>query len=182
MDTKREHRTHAEGSPRGNPYDLAYSPSGRLIGKYRDNNSVTLSATVDIGWYACEHQIIKHMTVSNCDDYQPHAVRRMFDYKNGMLYDMRWEEEQSSGLFDSVAVNKLAGNLGQVSIAKPGEMFETGRFLFWTSVGGFYCNVLSFYLNGINFASKKGAEAEAAFRSYFSPLTPNNYYRNCFGY
>jgi len=33
----------------------------------------------------------------------------MFDYKNGMLYDMRWDE---------------AGNLGQVSIAKPGEMFE----------------------------------------------------------
>ena len=51
-----------------------------------------------------------------CNDYQPHAVKRMFDYKNGMLYDMRWDE---------------AGNLGQVSIAKPGEMFEAGRFLFW---------------------------------------------------
>ena len=52
-----------------------------------------------------------------CDDYQPHAVKRMFDYKNGMLYDMRWDE---------------AGNLGQVSMSKPGEMFEAGRFLFWT--------------------------------------------------
>ena len=41
----------------------------------------------------------------------------MFDYKNGMLYDMRWDE---------------AGNLGQVSMAKLGEMFERGRFLFWT--------------------------------------------------
>ena len=52
-----------------------------------------------------------------CDKYQPHAVKRMFDNKNNMLYDMRWDE---------------AGNLGQVSMAKPGEMFETGRFLFWT--------------------------------------------------
>ena len=52
-----------------------------------------------------------------CNDYQPHAVKRMFDYKNGMLYDMRWDE---------------AGNLGQVSMGKPGEMFERGRFLFWT--------------------------------------------------
>ena len=52
-----------------------------------------------------------------CDDYQPHAVKRMFDYKNGMLYDMRWDE---------------AGNLGQVSIANRDAMFEAGRFLFWT--------------------------------------------------
>ena len=52
-----------------------------------------------------------------CNEYQPHAVKRMFDYKNGMLYDMRWDE---------------AGNLGQVSMGKPGEMFEAGRFLFWT--------------------------------------------------
>ena len=83
---------------------IAYSPSGRLIGKFRENNSVTLSATVD-------------MAYGYCDDFQPHAVKRMFDYKNGMLYDLRWDQ---------------AGNLGQVSIAKPGEMFETGRFLFWT--------------------------------------------------
>ena len=52
-----------------------------------------------------------------CDDYQPHAVKRMFDYKNGMLYDLRWDD---------------AGNLGQVSMGRPGEMFEKGRFLFWT--------------------------------------------------
>ena len=52
-----------------------------------------------------------------CNEYQPHAVKRMFDYKNGMLYDMRWDK---------------AGNLGQVSMGKPGEMFERGRFLFWT--------------------------------------------------
>ena len=51
------------------------------------------------------------------NEYQPHAVKRMFGHNNGMLYDLRWDE---------------AGNLGQVSIAKPGEMFEAGRFLFWT--------------------------------------------------
>ena len=52
-----------------------------------------------------------------CNEYQPHAVKRMFDHENGLLYDMRWDE---------------AGNLGQVSMGKPGEMFERGRFLFWT--------------------------------------------------
>jgi len=52
-----------------------------------------------------------------CNEYQPHAVKRMFDHENGLLYDMRWDE---------------AGNLGQVSMGKPGEMFEWGRFLFWT--------------------------------------------------
>ena len=52
-----------------------------------------------------------------CNEYQPHAVKRMFDYKNGILYDMRWDE---------------AGNLGQVSLSKTGKMFEAGRFLFWT--------------------------------------------------
>ena len=83
---------------------LTYSPSGRLIGKFRDNNSVTLSATVD-------------MAYGYCDDYQPHAVKRMFDYNDGMLYDMRWDE---------------AGNLGQVSMVRQDEMFEAGRFLFWT--------------------------------------------------
>ncbi len=83
---------------------LTYSPSGRLIGKFRDNNSVTLSATVD-------------MAYGYCNDYQPHAVKRMFDYNSGMLYDMRWDK---------------AGNLGQVSMARLDEMFEAGRFLFWT--------------------------------------------------
>ena len=52
-----------------------------------------------------------------CDDYQPHAVKRMFDYNDGMLYDMRWDE---------------AGNLGQVSAANESAIFESGRFLYWT--------------------------------------------------
>ena len=84
--------------------NLSYSPSGRLIGKSRDNNSVTLSASVD-------------MAYGYCDDYRPHAVKRMFDYNSGMLYDMRWDE---------------AGNLGQVSMGKLDGLFEAGRFLFWT--------------------------------------------------
>ena len=52
-----------------------------------------------------------------CDQYQPHAVKRIFDDESHQLFDLRWDE---------------AGNLGQVSIAKPGEMFDAGRFLFWT--------------------------------------------------
>ena len=58
-----------------------------------------------------------------CNDYQPHAVKRMFDHKNEMLYDMRWDK---------------AGNLGQVSMGRPGEMFEKGRFLFWTEDNRLY--------------------------------------------
>ena len=27
-----------------------------------------------------------------CNEYQPHAVKRMFDQENGLLYDMRWDE------------------------------------------------------------------------------------------
>ena len=83
---------------------LKYSPSGRLIGKFRDNNSVTLSASVD-------------MAYGYCDENQPHAVRRIFDDESHQLFDLRWDE---------------AGNLGQVSMAKLGDMFERGRFLFWT--------------------------------------------------
>jgi len=69
-------------------------------------NSITLSEERD-----------EETNYGYCDDHQPHAVRRMFNYKNGMLYDLRWDD---------------AGNLGQVSMSKPGEMFEAGRFLFWT--------------------------------------------------
>ena len=104
MDTKGEHRTHAEGSPRGNPYDLTYSPSGRLIEKYRNNHSVTTSATVD-------------MHYSYCDDYQPHAVRHIFDEENKTHCDLRWDP---------------AGNLGQISVSLKDNVFDHGRFLFWT--------------------------------------------------
>ena len=48
--------------------------------------------------------------------------------------------------------------------------------------GGFYGAVISFYLTGINFASKKGAEVESSLRNYFSPSSSNNYFKNSFCY
>ena len=87
-------------------YDMTmdYSPAGRIFWKHRNCQSVTLSDAAD-------------MAYGYCDDYQPHAVRRMFDYSNDKLFDLRWDD---------------AGNLGQVSIATPDALFEAGRFLFWT--------------------------------------------------
>ena len=98
--------THSDGGGVAGNYDMdmAYTPSGRIIWKHRNAQSSSVSETVD-------------MYYGYCDKYQPHAVKRMFDYNDGMLYDMRWDE---------------AGNLGQVSMGRPGEMFEKGRFLFWT--------------------------------------------------
>ena len=98
--------THSDGGGVAGNYDMdmAYTPSGRIIWKHRNAQSSSVSETVDIYY-------------GYCDKYQPHAVRRMFNYKNEVLYDMRWDE---------------AGNLGQVSMGRPGEMFEKGRFLFWT--------------------------------------------------
>ena len=48
--------------------------------------------------------------------------------------------------------------------------------------GGFYGNIISLYLNSINLASKKGVEVESALRSYFSPLSSNNFFRNSLGH
>ncbi len=49
-------------------------------------------------------------------------------------------------------------------------------------LGGFYGNVISLYLNGMNMVSKKGTEVESALRRYFSPHSPDNYYKDRFGY
>ena len=84
--------------------EMQYSPSGRIAHKYYNTPSGALSRPVD-------------MYYGYCDQYQPHAVKRIFDDESHQLFDLRWDE---------------AGNLGQVSIAKPGEMFDAGRFLFWT--------------------------------------------------
>ena len=105
MNTKREHRAHAEGSPRGKPCDLSHSPLGRLIGKFRDNNSVTLSATVD-------------MAYGYCDTYQPHVPRRIKDTENQRLYDLQWDR---------------AGNLGQCNTANDDGSWLGSRHLFWTA-------------------------------------------------
>ena len=98
--------THSDGGGVAGNYDMdmAYTPSGRIIWKHRNAQSSSVSETVD-------------MYYGYCDKYQPHAVKRMFDYKNEVLYDLRWDD---------------AGNLGQVSMSKPGEIFDAGRFLFWT--------------------------------------------------
>ena len=84
--------------------NLTYSPSGRLIGKYRVNNPDSLSGAVD-------------MAYGYCDNHQPHAVRRIYDYQNLRYFDFRWDR---------------AGNLGQVSAANENAIFESGRFLYWT--------------------------------------------------
>ena len=48
--------------------------------------------------------------------------------------------------------------------------------------GSAYGAIASLYLDGINFAAKKGAVAESSLRNYFSPLSPSNFFKNCFGY
>ena len=52
-----------------------------------------------------------------CNEYQPHAVRRIYDRAKGIHHDLRWDG---------------AGNLGQISVANEDALFESGRFLFWT--------------------------------------------------
>ena len=98
--------TSSDGNGTAGIYDMnmVYTPSGRISWKHRNAQSELVSETVN-------------MFYGYCDENQPHAVRRIFDDESHQLFDLRWDE---------------AGNLGQVSIAKPGEMFETGRFLFWT--------------------------------------------------
>ena len=98
--------TSSDGNGTAGIYDMnmVYTPSGRISRKHRNAQSELVSETVN-------------MFYGYCDENQPHAVRRIFDDESHQLFDLRWDE---------------AGNLGQVSIAKPGEMFETGRFLFWT--------------------------------------------------
>ena len=77
--------------------------------------------------------------MNNCDDYQPHAVKRMFDNRNGMLYDIRWDE---------------AGKLGQLSIANRDAMFETERFLFWTEDNRMHATVDDRYYSYCRFLKK----------------------------
>jgi len=48
--------------------------------------------------------------------------------------------------------------------------------------GSAYGAIASLYLDGINFAAKKGAVAESSLKNYFSPLSPSNFFKNCFGY
>jgi len=57
------------------------------------------------------------MSMNYCDEYQPHAVRRIYDEYNQKHYDFRWD---------------ASGNLGQVSYGNGDALFESGRFMYWT--------------------------------------------------
>ena len=83
---------------------MGYTPSGRIIWKRKNAESVTLADDA-------------YMHYSYCDDYQPHAVRHIFDEENKTHCDLRWDP---------------AGNLGQISVSLKDNVFDHGRFLFWT--------------------------------------------------
>ena len=83
---------------------MGYTPSGRIIWKKKNAKSVTLADDA-------------YMHYSYCDDYQPHAVRHIFDEENMTHCDLRWDP---------------AGNLGQISVSLKDNVFDHGRFLFWT--------------------------------------------------
>ena len=85
-------------------YYMDYSSSGRIIQKKRHTPSGSIS-TPAIMYYGY------------CNEDKPHAVKRIYDEYKEKLFDFRWDG---------------AGNLGQISVAKPKGRFETGRFLFWT--------------------------------------------------
>ena len=84
--------------------NMRYSDAGRIAQK--DYNTPASSPTQSMD-----------MHYAYCNNYQPHAVRRIYDKKNEMHYDFRWDE---------------AGNLGQISVAPRENYFKHGRFLFWT--------------------------------------------------
>ena len=48
--------------------------------------------------------------------------------------------------------------------------------------GGAPGAITSLYLDGAIWAAKKGAEAESKLKSYFSPLSTNNYLKKCYGF
>ena len=58
-----------------------------------------------------------------CNEYQPHAVKRMFDYKNEMLYVLQWDG---------------AGNLNQISYVDRFGLFNSTRHLAWTEDNRLY--------------------------------------------
>ena len=48
--------------------------------------------------------------------------------------------------------------------------------------GGAYGATASLYLDGAMWAAKKGSETESKLKSYFSPLSKNNYFKKCYGF
>ena len=82
----------------------SYSPSGRLA--YRHRYSTSSSQQVDA-----------QLAYGYCDYLQPHAVRAIYDSRNLLHYDLRWDD---------------AGNLGQLSVAGDDMACRASRFLYWT--------------------------------------------------
>ncbi len=98
--------TNSEGDGQAGHYvfSMKYTPSGRIMGRFKNVHSESQVEAAD-------------MAYGYCDEYQPHAVRRMYDYSKEMFVDFRWDK---------------AGNMGQVAMADRNATFESGRFLFWT--------------------------------------------------
>ena len=99
---------------------LVGSEGNNMLGQYIMNMDYTPSGRIAHKKYSLPAGALSHsadMFYGYCDDYQPHAARRIYDQENDMLYDFRWDK---------------AGNLGQISLAGKEALFKSGRFLFWT--------------------------------------------------
>ena len=80
-----------------------YSPAGRMSAKNQNANSSIISYNNDLLYGYCE-------------EYQPHAVRRIYNRDEDILCDFRWDD---------------AGNLIQANNIQNHE-YQSSRFLFWT--------------------------------------------------
>ncbi|MBR5831565.1 MAG: VCBS repeat-containing protein [Bacteroidales bacterium] len=95
----------ADGNSAGGNYYLnyQYSAAGRMANKHTNINSNTTSG-------------IQDLLYGYCKEYQPHAVRRIYNRDEDILCDFRWDD---------------AGNLIQANNIKNHE-YQSSRFLFWT--------------------------------------------------
>ena len=90
----------------GNYYlNYQYSPAGRMANKH---------SSVNNGYGT--NSFIQDLAYGYCKDYQPHAVRRIYNRGEDILCDFRWDE---------------AGNLIQANNIQ-GHEYQSSRFLFWT--------------------------------------------------
>ncbi|MBO7227757.1 MAG: hypothetical protein J6V33_09250, partial [Bacteroidales bacterium] len=95
----------ADGNSAGGTYYLnyQYSAAGRMANKHTNINSNTTSG-------------IQDLLYGYCEEYQPHAVRRIYNRDEDILCDFRWDD---------------AGNLIQANNIQNHE-YQSSRFLFWT--------------------------------------------------
>ena len=98
--------TYAEGNGDCGDWSnkLEYTDGGRIRWKHEyANSSINNGTSILIYGY--------------CDDYQPHAPRRIKDTENRELFDLQWDK---------------AGNLGQRNLATEDGRWIGSRHLFWT--------------------------------------------------